>query len=146
MSKFLFENESPEERKELLENSADGIVSEKFYRKLTQEELIAKKAAFTANALKFDDIEEQKKDVVAEFKEQLDPLKRTHKELGSEIRTGYEEVEGTLYKMVDTEKRWVSFYSETGELIETKSRPAVADELQKTIHMEIRTGTNDQNS
>lgn len=141
-NKFLFENESLEERIELLENSADGVVEDTYYRKLTSSELTEKKAQFTANALKVDDLEEQKKDVLDEFKEKISPLKRRHKELGSEIRTGFEEQTGNLYKMIDLDENWVSFYSETGELIENKSRPAEMDEQQKTIQMEIRkTGT-----
>ena len=142
MDKYLFQNETPEKRLELLQSTADQIIDDKYYQRLSNEELTMKKADFTANALKVDDIEKEKKDKVDEFKEKLKPLKVTHKTLSNEIRTGFTEREGLLYKFIDDNTRMVYFYDESGELIETKTRPANSDEMQNTIQMSIRkTGT-----
>ena len=142
MDKYLFQNETPEKRLELLESTADQIIDDKYYQRLSNEELTMKKADFTANALKVDDLETEKKEVMDEFKERLQPLKVTHKTLSNEIRTGFTEREGLLYKFIDDNTRMVYFYDENGELIETKTRPANSDEMQNTIQMSIRkTGT-----
>lgn len=141
MDKYILQNESPEARLRYLEDSADQIVEEKYYQRLTKEELTLKKAEFTANALKVDDVEKEKKEAMDEFKERLKPLKETHKTLSTEIRTGFVQKEGRLYKFIDDKIRMVHFYDETGELIETMTRPCNSDELQNTIHMSLRTGT-----
>ena len=141
MEKNILPNEEPEKRLRYLEDSADQIVEEKYYQRLTTEELTLKKAEFTANALEMDDLEEQKKEVMEEFKDKLKPLKDSHKSLASEIRTGFVQKEGRLFKMVDHKTRMVHFYDEHGEIIETKTRPVSSDELQNTIHMSLRTGT-----
>jgi len=142
MDKYLFQNETPEKRLELLQSTADQIIDDKYYQRLSNEELTMKKADFTANALKVDDLETEKKEVMDEFKERLQPLKVIHKTLSNEIRTGFTEKEGLLYKFIDDNTRMVYFYDESGELIETKTRPANSDEMQNTIQMSIRkTGT-----
>jgi hypothetical protein len=144
MDKFLFQNEEPKKRKELLSSQADGVSEEKYYRRLTSEEILQAKSEFTQNSLAMDDLEEQKKSMVDEFKENLKPLKLRRQELSSEVRTGIRQMQGTLYKVVDDETRMAYFYDEKGELIETMTRPALADELQRTIHMELRkNGTNE---
>lgn len=142
MEKFIMQNEMPQKRLEYLESTADGVVKEKYYQRLTSEELTSKKAEFTANALNIEDLEEQKKEVVDEFKNQIQPLKDANKILSSEIRTGFVQKDGKLFMMIDRQTRMVNYYDETGELIESKTRPATADELQNTtIHMSLRTGT-----
>ncbi len=143
LEKIIMQNETPQKRLEYLESTADEVVKEKYYQKLTGDELTAKKAEFTANALSIEDLEEQKKEVVEEFKHQIQPLKESNKILSSEIRTGFVQKEGKLYLIVDRQTRMVYYYDETGEMIETKTRPAKSDELQNTtIHMSLRTGTN----
>ena len=142
MDKLLLPNEAPEKRLQYLEANADKVVNEKYYHRLSSDELIEKKALFTKNALEVDDLEDQKRNTLAEFKENLKPLKELHSRLGSEIRTGFEEKEGRLFKFIDEKSRMVYFYDENGELIETKTRPANSDELQNTIHMSLREGTN----
>lgn len=144
MEKFLFQNEEPKKRKELLSSQADGVSEEKYYRRLTSEEILQAKSEFTQNSLAMDDLEEQKKEMLDEIKANLKPLKERRKELSSEVRTGIRQMQGTLYKVVDDETRMAYFYDEKGELIQTMTRPALADELQRTIQMEIRkNGTND---
>lgn len=144
MEKFLFQNEEPKKRKELLSSQADGVSEEKYYRRLTSEEILQAKSEFTQNSLAMDDLEEQKKEMLDEIKANLKPLKERRKELSSEVRTGIRQMQGTLYKVVDDETRMAYFYDKKGELIETMTRPALADELQRTIQMEIRkNGTND---
>lgn len=142
MDKQFMPNESPEKRSEYLQSTAAKVVKESYFVRLSTEELSNARTEFTANRLKIDDLLEQKKDVLAEFKENLKPLEDIHKELSTQVRQGYKEKEGKLYGFI--EGNMVYFYDGKGELIELKTRPATADELDNpTIHMEIkRTGTN----
>ena len=79
-----------------------------------------------------------------DFKEQLKPLKENQKQVGDEIRHGYAETTGTLYKFIDHESRLCYFYSASGELIETETRPATTEELQQlTIAHSRRTAVNE---
>lgn len=142
MEQQLFINLPSGERLKHLEASADSIVNEKYFQRLSDTELTAQRALFTNNALKIDDLEQQKKEVLDEFKEQLKPLKAVHKELAAELRTKYTEKEGRLFKFVDRSTRMVGFYDPSGQLI--KSEPATSADLdQTTIFMQIqKEGTN----
>ena len=143
---FLFQNETPEERKRSLQNTADNVVKEKkFYKKLDSVELAQKRKEFTDKSLKLSDLEEDKKETIKSFKEQMDPIKDEVKALGSEIRTGYAQFSGNLYGFIDEGTKMVHFYSESGELIDTETRPANQDELGLFSGMRVvgKTGTND---
>lgn len=141
--KFILQNETPQKRLEYLEGTANDVVKEKYYQKLTADELTLKKAEFTANALSLEDLEEQKKAVMDEYKGMIAPLKGYNKTLSSEIRTGFVQKEGKLFVMVDMDSRMAYYYDETGELVETKTRPATADEIgSPTIFMNLQNGTN----
>lgn len=142
--KFLFQNETPEERKRSLQNTADSVLKEKkFYKKLDSDELIQRRKMFTDKSLMLSDLEEEKKELVKDFKEQMDPIKKEVKAMGTEIRTGHAQFEGNLYGFIDETTLMVYFYSESGELIETETRPANQDELGLFSHMRIvKDGTN----
>lgn len=143
MEKHILQDQPPKQRAETLEATANEVVKEKYYQKLTGDELTAKKAEFTANALSIEDLEEKKKDAIDEFKGLMLPLKDSNKVLSTEIRTGFVQKECKLYVMIDTARRMAYYYDETGELVDTKTRPATADEIgSPTIFMNIRTGTN----
>lgn len=90
------------------------------------------------------DIEDRKKDFLAELKEELDPLKKRYSELSGEVRTGFAEVKGKLYKFIDHDTKMVVYYTEDGELIDRETRPATKDELsQMRIAFNSKTGTED---
>lgn len=139
MEKTLFNEKPRKDRQALLDGQADSVVNENYYVNLTDEELTARKHDFTSNALKVDDLEEQKKEVTTTFKTELAPLKIIHKTLGREIRTGVAEREGTLYVFIDHSTKTAYYYDVDGYLIPTKTRPANETELtQMTLHKEIR--------
>ena len=143
--KFLFQNETPEERKRSLQNSADSVVKEKrFYKKLDSDELINRRKVYTDLSLKLSDLEEEKKELMKDFKDRMEPIRDEVKSLGSEIRTGHAQFTGNLYGYIDEQTRLVYFYSESGELIETETRPANQEELGLFSGMRVvKTGTND---
>ena len=144
MEKFILPDESPEARLRYLQDSADEVVNDKYFKKMNGEELTEKKSEFTANNLKLKKIEAEKKEIMDEYKERMKPLKDEDQRLANEINTGFVEYEGKLFKFIDDKTRMVYFYDVNGELVSNKTRPADTDELQNTIYMETRkNGTND---
>lgn len=126
----------------LLQSQSDGTEKAKYYKPLTAEEKAEKESLHTANCMNIADFKDQLKEVKKTFTNQIKPLEEENSILLSEIRTGYVQLEGTLYKIVDRELRMTYFYDSKGELIETKTRPCNTEELQYTIkHLSI-TGTN----
>lgn len=142
--KFILQD-IPEERDRLntLANSADEVTEQEYHIKLDAEDLTIRRAEFTKKSLLLRRIEQKKKEYLSEVKEEMKPIKADTDSLASELNTGYARKYGKLYKMIDHKSKMVGYYSETGELIETLTRPATKDELgQMTIAHSIRTGTN----
>lgn len=120
-----------------------NTVEEKGYMKqYTPEELARLKETLSDTSIIINDIEEEKKDVVAGFKERLDPLVKERKTIIEGLKKKAEYVTEMCYKFIDQEAREVGFYNENGDLIE--SRPAYGDEMQGTLfQINRKTGTND---
>lgn len=138
MDKLFMPNESPATRLKYLESQADGVVEDRYFHQLTENELNSKRVEITDNVINLGDVEEEKMEVMKDFKQRIDPLKSEIKRLTLQVRTGHEERHGKLYKFIDREKRWVYFYDASGNLIENKSRPSNVDE----IHVQLKiTGT-----
>jgi len=97
------------------------------------------KEHLSETAIQINDIEEDKKAVMSEFKFRLEPLNDEKKRLLTGLKNKAEHKVENCYKFVDMDAREVGYYNEEGELIE--SRPAYADELQGTIFQMKRTGT-----
>lgn len=120
-----------------------NTVEEKGYMKqYTPEELARLKETLSDTSIIINDIEEEKKGVVAGFKERLDPLVKERKTIIEGLKKKAEYVTEMCYKFIDQEAREVGFYNENGDLIE--SRPAYGDEMQGTLfQINRKTGTND---
>lgn len=135
-------NETPESRLRILESQATQVTKGIYFVRLAEDELTNARAAFTKNRLAMDDILEQKKEAMSDFKEALKPLEEIHQSLSAEVRKGFRENEGKMFGFL--EGNIMYFYDSRGDLIETETRPATQDELSnKNIFMEIKTGTND---
>lgn len=77
------------------------------------------------------------------FKIRMKPLVEDRKEILRGLKNKSEHVTERCFKFIDLETREVGFYTESGELIE--SRPAYAEELQGTIFQVSRsTGTDNE--
>jgi len=82
------------------------------------------------------------KQVQAEYKARLKPLKEARSQMVSNIKSKAEYVREICYKFTDQETKQTGYYNADGDLIE--ERPATADEMQPTIFaMSRKTGTND---
>lgn len=125
-----------------LMDNCDAVEEKGYMKQYTPEELARMKETLSDTSIAINDIEEEKKEVVAEFKERLDPLVKERKIILEGLKKKAEYVTEKCYKFIDQEKREVGFYNENGDLIE--SRPAYSDEMQGTLfQINRKTGTND---
>lgn len=125
-----------------LMDNCDAVEEKGYMKQYTPEELSRLKESLSDTSIIINDIEEEKRDVVAGFKERLDPLTKERKTILEGLKKKAEYVTEKCYKFIDQDTREVGFYNENGDLIE--SRPAYSDEMQGTIFQIARkTGTND---
>ena len=86
------------------------------------------------------EIEQEKKDAMAEFKERMKPFDEDRKRLLEELKNKSEYVNETCYKFIDHDERMVGYYNKLGELV--SSRPIMPQEMQKTtFSINRNTGT-----
>ena len=152
MDKFLGQEQPEEDRWQLIQDNADAIEEIGYTHRFTPEELAQKKESLAETSIEIKDIEEEKKEVMQEYKKQLEPLLKQKKQLepllkqkkqllehikkGSEFREN-EQCAKILYH----DERMVGYYNKLGELV--YSRPIMPQEMQKTIFKTLKTGTND---
>lgn len=107
----------------------------------TPEEMARMKESLSETDIEINDIEEEKKDAMKEFKARLEPLTTERKKTLEGLKKKAEFVTEKCYKFIDQEAREVGYYNANGDLIE--SRPAYSEEMQGTIfQMPRKTGTN----
>lgn len=132
-----------EQRKQFLADNADKVEKKEYMRHFTPEELLKKKEELSETCISINDIEEELKEVKAEYSERLKPLITAKKQALEDLKKKAELVEEDCYKFIDEESREVGYYNQNGDLIE--SRPAYSEELQKTIFQVLRkNGTEDK--
>ena len=125
-----------------LMDNCDAVEEKGYMKAYSPEELARLKETLSDTSIAINDIEEEKKDAMATFKERLDPLAKERKHILEGLKKKAEYVTERCYKFVDQENREVGFYNENGDLIE--SRPAYSDEMQGTLFQLARkTGTDD---
>lgn len=74
-------------RLQILQDHADHVEETKYLKPLTQEELDLRREQLTDNSIKLGDLDEEKKEVMASFKEKIEPLKAGNKVLLRELRS-----------------------------------------------------------
>ena len=89
----LFQDMSPEERYNALQNSAYKQEKDMVKRQFTPEELTELKAGLSANTIAIDDQEEMKAALVKPINEEIKNLKGVKKELVKKVKRGYEQNE-----------------------------------------------------
>ena len=132
-----------EQRRQFLADNADKVEKKEYMRHFTPEELLRKKEELSETCISINDIEEELKEIKAEYSEKLKPLIQAKKQALEDLKKKAELVEEDCYKFIDEETREVGYYNENGDLIE--SRPAYSEEIQKTIFQVLRkNGTEDK--
>jgi hypothetical protein len=139
MDKFLCQDVPEEVRVEQLEANADSIEEVGYMRNFTNEELDEFKEELADNSIKINDIEIEKKEAMAGYKKQIDPLQEVVKTNLKRIKEKSEFVKEPCYKFTYPLEGMVGFYNSRGELV--SSRPLRGDERQGRI-FPLKTGTN----
>jgi len=134
------EIQNPQSRIEFLSDNCDSVEQKGYMKRFTPDQLLKMKEELSETAIEINDIETEKKEIVKDYSARLKPLIEERKAILTGLKNKSEHVTERCFKFIDLEAREVGFYSETGELIE--SRPAYADELQGNIFQKLRsTGT-----
>ncbi len=133
---------SPKERQQLLRDNCDKIEEMNYAKPIEQEDLEQKRVELERVSINISDLNQQKKDYNDAFKTEMDPLNVVHKNIIKELKEKSVQVTEDCFVFIDEDSRTAGYYSSDGIL--RYSRPATANEMQKTVHMELRrTGTHD---
>ena len=135
------EYKNPIQRESFLKDNCDACEQKGYMKPYSPEELQGHKEKLANVSIEIAEIEAEMKQVQAEYKGRLKPLKEARSMMVSNIKSKAEYVNEMCYRFTNQETTETGFYNKDGKLIE--SRPATADELQPTIFHALRTGTND---
>ncbi|HBG40222.1 MAG TPA: hypothetical protein DDW85_02260 [Porphyromonadaceae bacterium] len=143
MEEFLFQEKPLEERIDILSANCDQIEERNYTRKFNQDEMNERKSELASVSIQINEIEQEFKEVKAEFGGKLKPLGERIQRIIEELKSGGEYVKAKCYKMVDLDEGMTGWYSPEGVLLE--SRKAKPEERQRTAFQTLRrTGTDDQ--
>lgn len=120
------------DRIQMLKDNADKIQEYGYTKRFTPEQLARMKETLSDISIEVNDLEEQKKDAMAGFKEKLKPVITARKQLLKGLKTKSEFVQEECYKMIDHEEGRVGFYNKDGELVDVRN--IWPEERQATIH------------
>lgn len=130
------------QREAFLKDNCDACEQKGYMKPYTPEELQGHKEKLANVSIEIAEIESEKKQVEADFKGRLKPLKESRAIMVSNIKSKAEYVNEVCYRFTDQETKETGYYNKEGILVEC--RPATADELQPNIFSMVRkTGTND---
>ncbi|MNE02795.1 hypothetical protein D3C80_952770 [compost metagenome] len=131
MDNRLFPELSGADLDAALRSIADGIDTDTYTKKLTEEELADRKDTLTDLTISVSMLEDELKEHSKEIKDTIKPKKAKSKQLMKEIKAKSVVITGKLYKIIDEVNGQVGFYESTGELVnQRRLRP---DERQLTI-------------
>jgi len=135
--KNMFAEDVPQaERLRTLQDNADDVVTGKYDRPLTEEELHEKRSEFFTTSLDISGIKEEKKAFVAVKQAEIKVLEKESKRLSMEIRRKSVEETGNTYLIRNHDTGMMETYDNRGFLIdERRLKPT---ERQSTIQASVR--------
>lgn len=137
MERFLHQDYTPEDRARILRDSADFTEEDSTYtRTLTPAELDIEREQLSEDCILRSEIEDEKKTIMKQFKNRLDPVNETIQERLQKIKTKQETISGALHGFKDHEEGMVFFYDDNGEQV--YSRRLRPSEAQKTVMTALR--------
>jgi hypothetical protein len=136
MDKQILQNETPERRLALLQDSADKVERFTYTRELSLDEIQDLQASLSDDLITISKADRALKGAKAEHQETVKPIKKViSKNLGL-IQDQIEEVTEEVYLMKDLEEGKMGFYSKDGLLVfERKLR---SEETQYSITEQLR--------
>jgi len=141
MEKQLLQNETQSERKIVLRDTCLKMEEFTYSKQFTQEELTHKKDELSQQDIKLEKLEQEKKEVVADFAARIKAVKEDRLQTLNQVLTGAEEVTEQVYLLDDQEEKKIGYYNADGLLV--YERPLMPDERQLRIVDKVQlTGTN----
>jgi len=119
MEKF-FPDLSNEQRLRLLQDNCVSSEQTKYYRELTEEELVDKHKLLSKNLIDLSHKEDEFKVVKDAYKADVKPLVEANKKLLTDIKMKKELIDGTLFHLDDQDKGIMTTYDEYGEFISSR--------------------------
>lgn len=116
MKQFMPES-TQQERLRLLQENALSTENATYQKPLTTDELNERRESLADNCIKLNQKEDELAEIKAEFKPEMDSLKKTNKTLLLEIKTKQETITGNLYNLPDYENSMMETYDSEGYLI-----------------------------
>ena len=136
------------QREQFIKDNADKVENKGYMKPYTPEELQGHKEKLANVSIEIAEIEAEMKQVQAEYKGRLKPLKEARANMVSNIKAKAEYVTEPCYRFTDRDAKITEYYNGNGDLVEM--RPATAEELQPTLFMtpnfinnSAKDGTND---
>lgn len=111
---------TPPERLRLLQENAAKVEETMYQKHLTNDELADRRESLADNCIKFNQLEDELKEIKDTFKGQMDPLKMLNKKLLTEIKTKQQTIDGLLYHIPDFEKGIMETYDSEGYFISSR--------------------------
>lgn len=131
-----------EKRGLILRDNCEKVEEVVYNKPFTQQDLERRRVDLENVSIAISDLNQQKKEYLDSFKEEMSPLAKSHAKAVSELKAKTVQVTENCFKFLDEESRTVGFYNSEGLLV--YSRPAYREELNRSIMMEARrTGTDD---
>ena len=109
-------NYSAIERRRLLEANCDSSYEDYYYKELTEEELNLEKTAYSDGAIALSALENELKDIKAEYASKIKRLKQSQAKTLNIINGKRRAVNGILFDVLDPESRQMITYDALGNL------------------------------
>ena len=133
---------SPENREQILRDSADSIEEVSYHRPFDKEEMRALKDHLSELAIEKNKLEQEKKEAADHYKSLIKPVELDLQKTIHEVKLQSREVTEECFKVVDQEAGEVGYYNGRGMLVQ--QRPIHPDERQTNIFSLPKTGTDNQ--
>ena len=102
-------------RLQALIDNCDDRREETYMKDLSRDELEIRRQKVAENCIKVNDLEEELKEIKADFKDRIDPMKTDNKHLLTEIKNRKAEVKGILFDFM--EDGMMNSYDKDGDLV-----------------------------
>jgi hypothetical protein len=136
MEQRILQSVPADERLEQLKHVAEKTEPFSYIRELSQGELDELKNELSQICIKIDAADQKKKQMMEDYKAEVNPMKERLKQALFMVRTGGEDVTKPVFLLKDLEEEKMGYYTEEGILVfERRLRP---DEMQYSIQEHLR--------
>lgn len=119
------------ERVRLLEDNCVHSEEMQYYKQLSEEEIAKRKDEEIQHSLKIRKLEQKKKEVNAQYKDQIKELRQNQYRLLDEVSTGLVETKEKVWLVDEQEQGLMVTYNADGDVV--NKRPLMANERQLRI-------------